>query len=278
MTQAGSQKAKRHPVTALIMAGQRGGEADKIAEHTELPLKAFAPINDRAMLSHVIDNCLASPDIDKIVIAMPGNIDPGNHAPDLAEQMHAHDIARIEVGETPAESVRKALRDQGVPAGRLVITTADHPLLTPAMISEFVTNWQSDVGLGVVSLEDLRARFPEQRRTRLRFADGMYKGCNLFGLDTRGDGIQDLLTFWTKLENLRKKPLAMARAIGMGTAVLYALRLLSLNAALAHIGRQVGMQIHPVRLSAPEAAIDVDTIQDLEFVRERMDDSSRDAA
>lgn len=278
MTQPEPQDITAKPVTALILAGRRGGEHDRIAEHTGVALKAFAPINGRAMLSHVIDNCLACPAIDKIVIAMPGDIDPGGDAPDLTERLRTNDITCIGVGDSPAESVKKALYAPGVPAGRLAITTADHPLLTPAMISEFVANWQSDVGLGVVALDDLRAKFPEQRRTRLRFADGMYKGCNLFGLDTRGDGIEDLLAFWTKLERLRKRPLAMARAIGTSTAVLYALRLLSLNSALDHIGRRVGMHIQPICLSAPEAAIDVDRVKDLEFVSQQLADSSRDAA
>ena len=273
-----TQPRATQPVTALIMAGQRSGEADIVAAHTGVALKAFTPIHERTMLSHVIDNLVACPAIDTIMIAMPADIDPETHAPDIAARIRDHNITRIDVGETPAATVQKALNTQNVPAGRLLITTADHPLLSADMLTTFINEWQSDVALGVVSLDDLRAKFPEQRRTRLRFSDGMYKGCNLFGLDTRGDGINEMLTFWRKLEGLRKKPLAMARTIGTGTAVLYALRLLSLQGALDHIGKQVGMQVQPVRLGEAEAAIDVDTVNDLEFVRAELADTSRDAA
>jgi GTP:adenosylcobinamide-phosphate guanylyltransferase len=57
----------------------------------------------------------------------------------------------------------------------------------------------------------------------------------------------------------------MALAIGPAALLAYGLRLRSLGATLDGIGKRTGTRIAAAMLDAPEAAIDVDSPQDLRF-------------
>jgi GTP:adenosylcobinamide-phosphate guanylyltransferase len=147
-----------------------------------------------------------------------------------------------------------------------LVTTADHPLLTTAMIADFVSKIPTDVDVAaLVAREDtIRAEYPETRRTYFRFADEAISGCNLFALPTpRG---RNAMTFWRKLEQDRKKPWKMAYSLGPWTLIRFALRRLTVDMTAAAIGQQADVRAALVRTRYAEAAIDVDKPDDLRLV------------
>src|SRR3546814_5743053 len=74
----------------------------------------------------------------------------------------------------------------GVQTCALPISTADNVLLTPSMIAEFLTGAaDSDVAVAMVERGVLLARYPESKRTWLRFRGGWWSGPNLFRLRGR---------------------------------------------------------------------------------------------
>lgn len=263
MTDATSERApERGPYTALLMAGSRG-PTDPVASYCGISHKALADIAGEPMVEHVLRTLAAAREVARIiaVIEAPALIE----ALPTARQLIAE--GRLEVttaAPSPSQSVTKVL-DAYSPYPALV-TTADHPLLTTAMITDFIAKIPPNVDVAaLVAREDtIRAEYPETRRTYFRFSDEAISGCNLFALPTpRG---RNAMTFWRKLEQDRKKPWKMAYSLGLGTLLNFALRRLTVDMTAAAIGKQADVRAALVRTRYAEAAIDVDKPDDLHLV------------
>jgi len=72
---------------------------------------------------------------------------------------------------------------------------------------------------------------------------------------------------WKQVEGERKKPIRVVGLVGWGAIALYALGMLSLAGAVQRISRQTGVNASVVTMPFAEAAIDVDTVADLDLVR-----------
>jgi hypothetical protein len=108
------------------------------------------------------------------------------------------------------------------------------------------------------------AAYPKTRRTATRLEDGAYCGCNLFAfLTPRARLAAD---FWRRVENQRKNPLRVIRILGWIAVSRYLMGRLSLAEALDRISRRLGFKAGAVILPYPEAAVDVDSVDDLRLV------------
>jgi hypothetical protein len=145
----------------------------------------------------------------------------------------------------------------------VLITSADHALLTPEIVDAFcglALTVEADFVVGLVPWEHVRTAYPTSRRTLLRFADATYCGSNLFMVRTAaGAGVVE---FWRRMQSHRKQPLRMAREIGLGTLIAYLTRRLTLAGALGRVGRLAGCTIGHVALNQARAAVDVDSLAD----------------
>jgi hypothetical protein len=161
--------------------------------------------------------------------------------------------------------VALALQAQGAP---LLVTTADHALLQPEWIQEFLSAdaGDADALVALARREAVMSAAPGTLRTWLRFADGDYSGCNLFLLRT--PATSGILTLWQELEANRKRPLTLLRRLGFTYVLRYQLGRLRLDTALERLGKLCGARIRPVILHDGRAAIDVDKPEDLELVRQ----------
>jgi len=72
-----------------------------------------------------------------------------------------------------------------------------------------------------------------------------------------------MVEFWSHVERERKHPLRLIRTLGGLVLIRYVLGCLSLSEALDRLGRRLDLQVKEVLLPFPEAAIDVDTPEDL---------------
>lgn len=251
---------------AAVLAGSRGGE-DSVAALQDKPLKAFVRIDGKAMIDHVLQALAECGQFDKILVCIPP-ADYKAFAPGLAAMHEDGIVSMIPPEDSPAASALKLL--DCVPKNtRLMLTTADHPLLSAPIIDAFLAGvaYEADVQIGMVPLALIQHKYPKSKRTKLRFRDGVYSGCNLFYFQVN-DRAHALVSYWKRLEALRKKPLRMAFAIGPMILLGFLLRRLSLNAMLDTIGAKAGAAIRSVVLSIPEAGIDVDKIEDFELVEQ----------
>jgi CTP:molybdopterin cytidylyltransferase MocA len=240
-------------IDALVLAGSRGPH-DPVAALAGVPHKALTPIAGRPMLAYVLDAVRGVPEVARIFICI-------DDATDLSLVTNGTPFTRIAPAASPAASVAAAL--QAIDGDRpLLVTTADHPLLTPAMIGHFLAHAPKDADLcvGLAEAETIKAAFPEGKRTFYRLAGRGFSGCNLFL--ARRPGAVRVAEYWRRMESHRKKPLRLVREIGIGALIRYALGLLSLEGAFRHVSKLTGARISPVILPFAEAATDVDKPSD----------------
>jgi len=139
----------------------------------------------------------------------------------------------------------------------LLITTADHALLDPAMIADFCGKAEgADVAVGLVERRSLTARLPATQRTWLKFRGGAYSGANLYAFGS--DRAAKAVSLWRSVEQDRKKGWRMIAALGPTVLLGAALRIRSLEQILAALSKRTGISIRKVELSNPLAAVDVD--------------------
>lgn len=242
-------------IPALVLAGRRARGTDPMALNGAAH-KAFLPLNDRPMLEYVLSALSASPGVGPISISAPEDLGDGFAA-------HAPGAALLPAQTSPARSIQAALEHfKDAPA--VLVTTCDHPLLTPKIISQFLSRAAAanvDAAIGCVTKEVFQAAFPDAKRTFIQLKDLQFSGANLFLLKPRQAA--GLMQFWTALEANRKSPLTMARMIGLGIGLRYLCGWLTLEQTIAGVLKRSGTRCAMVPLDHPRAAIDVDKPADI---------------
>jgi GTP:adenosylcobinamide-phosphate guanylyltransferase len=174
----------------------------------------------------------------------------------------------------PSASVGAAFAELGAP---LLVTTADHALLRPEWVRDFVSDVPegTDAAVLLASREAVQRAMPESRRTWLRLADGDWSGCNLFLMAT--PRAIAAIEAWQAVEANRKRPWKIAARFGLRPLWLYVTGRLTADGAVGLLGRRVGIEAHAVAARDGLAAVDVDKPQDLADVR-RITDSAGESA
>lgn len=244
--------------TALLLAGQRPG-IDALAAAYGQTRKALVRIDGQPMLSRVAHTLLASPGIGRVVV-LAQEWQALVADPDCAWLADDPRVAFLASGGGIATSVAAVGGSEAAP-WPLLVTTADHPLLTPAMIAAFIAGaGDADVAVGVVGAHVLLAAHPDNRRTWLKFRGGAWSGANLFAL--KGPQVMPALQLWARVEQNRKSGWRLIGQLGPLLLVGAALRLLTLDRAVARFGTKLGLKAKAVALPFAEAAIDVDKPSD----------------
>lgn len=235
--------------TAIVLAGSRPGR-DHFAEQFGNDMKALIAVAGEPMVRRPVRALLASESIGSVVLL--------SQAPERIASVVPRDprVTFRESRGTIAETML-ALCDDPTTQWPLVVTTADHALLDPATVDEFLGNSDgADLALGVVERGVLMKRFPEAQRTWLKFRGGAYTGANLFAL--RSPAVRPAIELWRSVEHDRKKAWRIVSLLGPAVLLCVTLRLVSLTEVLAQLGGRMGLKIKPVELSNPLAGVDVD--------------------
>ncbi|MES1940354.1 hypothetical protein T5B8_08929 [Salinisphaera sp. T5B8] len=260
------------PHTAVVLAGDRG-PSDPVAVATGAPCKALAPVGGQALLARVIEILRGVARIDAIVVVGPARTIVDS-VPTLKALLAAADVTWVAPADSPSASAARGL-DTLAPGKPALLTTADHALLTAAMIEPLLDTSGCDLSVGLVDYARVRRAYPASRRTAIRLGrDDGYCGCNLFAVHT--SAARKLIADWQRVEKQRKHPARVVASMLGWTGVLrYALHRLDLEDAFARLSRRAGMQVCPVPLSEPEAGIDVDSLSDLQLVESILTDRKR---
>ena len=235
--------------TAFLLAGSRP-KGDPLAQSMMIGHKALIPIAGEAMVMRPLRALLASPEVGNIIVLTQ---DPTDLRPVLPDDER---IALRASSGTIAQTIAEQLADHAAEFPVLV-TTADHALLDPAMVAEFTAKAEgADLAIAVVESEPLLARFPQTKRTWIGFKGGRYSGANLFALSS--PRVAPAIGLWRSVEQDRKKGWRLLSLLGPAVLVGAALRLISLDDVLARVGRKLGLKIAAVELANPLAGVDVD--------------------
>ncbi len=252
------------PFTAVVLAGARG-PSDPVAEAAGVSCKSLTPVGGRPMVLRVLDALDEAREIGSVILC-----GPHQSAIDQIEELHARiasgKVKWVENQATPSSStyqVLQSLADE-IP---VLVTTADHALLTAEMVDYFCSGARGsgkDVVVGLALHELVTAKYPETKRTAIPLGDGSYCSCNLFGFLT--PEARSAAHFWRKVESQRKKTLRLIAGFGWLNLLLYVLKRPSLEEGLERISKRIGLRAGAVLLPFPEAAVDVDTFSDWKLV------------
>ncbi|MEO7787006.1 MAG: NTP transferase domain-containing protein [Sphingomicrobium sp.] len=244
--------------TAIVLAGSRPG-GDPLARANGVAVKPLIVVGGEAMVRRPVRALLAAAGIGRVRV--------------LTQEVAALEAAleadaRLSVdrsGATIAATIEALLADPAT-SFPVLVTTADHALLTSAMIEEFLVRASgADLAIGAVERRALMARLPQTKRTWIAFRGGAYSGANLFAFGSR-EALR-AVALWRQVEQDRKKGLRMLLAFGPSLLIGAGLRLRTIDQSLGAIGRRLDLDLRCVLLSDPLAAVDVDKPADLALVQ-----------
>lgn len=240
---------------AVILAGGvkrrlRAGEAET--------LEALLDIGGRPMLFFVLEALLASRCVSRAVVVGP----PALGALRLPER-----AVWAQGAETVLGSLAAGLAACGG-ADRVLVVTADAPLLTAAAVDDFVARCgaaKADLYYAIVGKAVCRKQFPASRRTFVRLKDGSFTGGNLFLLHPAI--LPQCLRIGAQAVAARKKPWRLASLLGWRTLLRFACGALSVDEARRRVEEILGVRCAVFVSPHAALAVDVDKPDDLALAR-----------
>ena len=244
---------------AIVLAGERPG-GNALARELNVPAGVLVEVAGKTCLERVIATLRASGRIAGGILVGPAR-SVLDSTPLFETLLHAGDFAWRMPAAGPSASALGAAQALG--RFPVLLTAADHALLTPALVDDFCARAErvcADFVVGLVPHALVHAAWPESRRTVLRFRDGACCGANLYLLRT--SRALSALEFWQNVEAERKRPWRIARRLGIGTLARYLAGRLDRTSAFAALSRASGADIGWVTIDNPRAAVDVDSSAD----------------
>jgi GTP:adenosylcobinamide-phosphate guanylyltransferase len=244
------------PWNAIILAASRGAD-DRMAKAHGIANKCAIEVGGRPMLARVAQTLQNSEAVAATLISIENR--------SVATAILGEKAATITSAPSAPASVIAALEQKAL-SYPVLITTADHALLTPAMVQYFCQLAEQSAGdfvVGLATAETVLSAYPETIRTFFRLGKARFSGCNLFAL--RNERGLKLLARWQYLESVRKKPWRLVAAFGIMPLLRFLTGTLDLEGALAVVSRTLGIQVIAVFMPFPEAAIDIDKPADKEL-------------
>ena len=237
-------------IDALVLAGSPNTGA--LQEVSEAPYEALVKIGPFPMFHYVINALQNSGKVKQITVVGP---------PELKKYL-TPDINWVASGHTLMENLQ---RGSVYMESRFLLATADIPMLTPRAVNGFLElcgDNCADLYFPLVPRTAVEKAFPGARRTYVQFKEGTYTGGNLFLVNP--GAVEQCLSVGQELVTLRKKPLALARRVGITLLVKLLLKALTLPEVEARASRLLGIQGQVVVCPYPEIGMDVDKPLDLE--------------
>lgn len=248
---------------AIVLACQRPGP-DPIARAHGLKARALVPALGAPLVDRVIAALQQSEWIGRIILVEDRSLEPLSTAPVVARAVQAGDVSLAPAAATTADSVAQVLASLP-PRTKCLVTTADNALLTPGILSEFLTETQdADVAIGVAAKRKIEQRYHGASPVYFAFADETVAGAKLIAF--HGANSAMAVETWRRIERRRGRALRLLAGFGLGPWIAYALRLVTLKDAFARLSKRLELSIRPVTLTQPEAAIDVASMADLALV------------
>lgn len=238
--------------TAIILAAQRAGQHDPLAEAAGISHKCLVPIAGKPLIVHVVAALRATPGLARLRIV----VEPAMFA--AIESALPPDLLPVEfIAAAPnlADSVFAGA--EGIDQ-KILVTTADNVLLTPLAVGKMIAMLRTgvDVAIAMATRAAVLAAHPEGQRRFYRFYEAEYSNCNLYAFGGR-KALKAAETFRSGGQ-FAKKPMRLIMAVGPVNVALMLMGRLSLQGALARLGRRFGLRIEPVVLADGSHAIDVD--------------------
>lgn len=246
---------------ALILAGGRAKIPGYDVE------EALIPLAGRPMVDYVLQAVRGASGVGRVCLVGSEKL--------CSLYRDREDLILAPAGNEVLESLANGLQVLN-PREWVLVATADIPLVTPAMISDFLARCQekpADFYYAILRRETNEARFPGTRRTYVRLREGVFCGGNLFLV--RPEVVVEGIRRGAAIAALRKNPLGLARLIGPGFILKLLFHRLSLAEAETKFSQLLGLTGVTVISPYAEVGVDVDKEEDLALVKAALETEAR---
>ncbi|RJY08595.1 NTP transferase domain-containing protein [Aurantiacibacter aquimixticola] len=242
------------PVTVILLAAQRTGVVNPLAERAGVSHKALVPICERPLIAHVMEILTTLPAIEAIRVVL----EPDGQeavAPVLEEfRDRGVPIELVDSDKNIVESVIHATKGED---RAFIVTTADNVLLTHEGFEQArATLATSDGIISLTTRERVWAVHRQGQRGFYDFKDAGYASCNLFGLNGR-KSLAAAEVFREGGQFMSNKG-RMIRAFGLWNIILMATRRITLREGMERLSKRFGLELKPVVFEDGALAVDVD--------------------
>jgi GTP:adenosylcobinamide-phosphate guanylyltransferase len=241
-------------VPVVVLAG--GTTKPEIVAQGWPVWRALAPVLGRPMIVWVLDALRAAKGTREIAVVGPEELRPV-----------IGDAALIEMGEGMWDNVAAGLRR--FPGERVLLCSADVPLLTPIAVDDVIGRGlqiDADFVYPIIRREDNEAQCPGLSRTYGTLVEGTFTGGNLILVN--GDRLLQSDAIIRRALAARKKPLELARLINLRLA----LKVLMKRARIAELETQVTRVLGATAKALPttyaEIGADLDSPEEMPIVED----------
>lgn len=254
--------------TAIVLAAQRGGRLDPLADRVGVTHKCLVPIAGKPLIEHVLRALGQVPGLSRIHVSIET---------EAVEAVREVAGAKGELG-VPVDFVPSAptLTDSVYAAahhveGPILVTTADNVLLSPSVAAAAVAKMLggTEVVVAVATREAVLAAHPDGQRRFYRLRGGAYSNCNLYGIN--GPRALKMAETFRSGGQFAKNPKRLAETFGLFNLLLVRFGLISLEGAMKRMSRQFGIRAEALVVTDGSQAIDVDNARTYEIARELLE-------
>jgi molybdopterin-guanine dinucleotide biosynthesis protein A len=249
-------------IDAIILAGGELDKADPLLEYAQVQKKALIKIAGKEMVRYVVEAIAGSSWVRRIFVV---GLSPEDRV-EFAMPVEYVEAAGSMLDNVVAGIERVIEADPGVE--RVVISTADIPLLTTEMVDYFIDTCleaDHDVYYTVVEKSTMEARFPGSGRSFVPLRGGSFAGGDINM--AKVSAIQANLPLARQALEFRKNVWRQVRLLGFGTLIKFAFRRLTIADAERVASRALGCQGRAIITPYPEMGMDVDKPHQLDMVR-----------
>lgn len=267
--------AEAGPARLIVLAGQRRDAPDSLSERFAASHRCLIPLDGRPLIAHVLQTGAHHPKIGSLAVCIEREaFDP---VWDVLTRLPGRgSVTLVEARSDVAESIRAAALDW---SGPLLVTTADHALLSARSIDSMVAALaNADIAMMLAPRGDVEAVHPDGSPHYLPFRDGQLAPCDLYGV--RDAQFLKAASVFRGRSASGPVGLRLLRSLGPVGLLLLWSGMVTLAGALERASRRFDARIRAVITHEGSQAIDVGNEQSYAIVRhlleERPDDESPD--
>ena len=152
---------------------------------------------------------------------------------------------------------------------KVLLVSSDIPTLQPEMVDWLVAQVVEDptkmLYYNVIPQTVMEARFPDSRRSYVRFKDIAVCGGDMNVVDRQLYSVESPL--WKRLSEARKHPIKQMGLLGMDNLILIGLRTLTLEVTVRRICKRLNIAAKALISPYAEVGMDADKPSQLEILR-----------
>lgn len=249
----GSARYDGARLRVIVLAGRTARGEDPLARRFGISHKCLVPLDGRPLVAHVLQTAAVHPAVESLAVSVEREAFDGLF--DVLSQLPGRGIVKlVEARSNIVDSVLAAAEGWD---GAILVTTADHALLTPASIDAMAKALERhELAVALSPRAAVLAAQPGYAHPFHIFADGALASCNLYA--AAGPEALAAAEVFRGGGRFAGNPWAVLRAFGVVNLVLLACRAIGLDDAMRRLSLRLGLRIAPVVLEDGTQAIDVD--------------------